>query len=1044
MLVEPWRITLFGGLKAEQSDVSITRFRTRKAASLFAFLACCSQRDHAREELAERFWPDDAPETARQKLRLALTSLRHQLEPDGTQTGTVLFADRSHLRLNAHAIETDVAAFEAGLRAARFTAAPAARFDLLARALLLYTGDLLPGDYEEWAQQERERLKGAYIAALGQAVALGVELCHEEQATDYARRLIAADPLQEDAHLALMRLYAGANRPAESLKQYKQLQTLLRETLNADPGEEAQTFAAQLRGANRGLSGTKNKLCQTAAVQTAPVPDAPAAAPASVPLPAAKPAPAAPRLPLFLTRCFGRESDIRALTALFASSPARRTEPSDADTDLDTAAAFAPRLVTLTGPGGAGKTRLAVEVAARLQKQNDILIAFVPLADVTEPGRIARAIADALRLPRIEGADVTAQVADYLQNAPALFVLDNFEQLTPGGANIVHALLARLPGLRCLVTSRHHVGLAGERTYPVPPLPPVPGAQMFVDRAQAVRADFQITDRNAQAVADLCEQMEGIPLAIELCAAWIGVLSPAQMLAKRAQRFDLLVSRRPDRVARHQALRATIAWSYDLLPPELQAFFCRLSVFQGGWTGAAAQAVCDAPHALHLLAQLRERSLVTLEESGECRQSAVPSNICDDEEARANAGDTRFRLLDSLREFAQDNLDAPERARTRRAHADYYTQLAQTAHSRLEGPEQAFWFACLEREHNNLRAALDTCMQRRDDTRCEAEDAIGCHITDESGAQAEHAAEDRTEQALRLALAMRLFWRARGYLSEGRQRLEAILALPGVERHPELLCVAQIEMGLLTCTQGDTDRAREYLNHALPIARREGEEQAVASALNTLGNVALRLGEYAEAERLYSECAARAQRIGYLRLYASTLGNLGNVFWRQEKMEEARFHYEASLRAQRSLANKQGILIALYNLGAMVGQTGDWDGAVTYLAECLTLCRDIGDLTNGVYALEVFGHIAEERTKWARAARLYAAAAQLRERLGTPMTDRGRASQAERLATLRRELGDAPFETAWHLGKSADLEQSIAFALQAVPPAAPADTRRTA
>lgn len=1069
MLVEPWRVTLFGGLRACQGDLAVTRFRTRKAASLFAFLACHPQRDHAREEIAERFWPDDVPDAARQKLRLALTSLRHQLEPEGAQTGTVLFADRTHLRLNAQAVETDVAAFESSLRAARAASLPASKLDLLAHAVQCYTGDLLPGDYEEWAQQERERLKDAYINALGQSVALATELCRNEDAIDYARRLLAADPLQEDAHIALMRVYARASRPGDALRQYKELQTLLKKSLDAEPCQEAQTLAKQLRLSSRQSSGQReNQVPPAPSLQAPSIPAAsgvdnssalpPAASLSSAPsaAPIVASTPAALRLPLFLTRCFGRENDIRVLTEMFVPSTLSPLEvPSDYAADLkikleaeerdaDTPDDYKPRLVTLTGPGGAGKTRLGVEVAARTQQRRGCKVAFVPLADVTEPGRILRVVADALHLARVEGADVLAQIADHLRDAPALLVLDNFEQLTHGGANVVQTLLARLPLLRCLITSRHPLGLAGERAYAVPPLPPSCGAQMFADRAQSVRADFQITPRNAQTVADLCEQMEGIPLAIELCAAWIGALAPAQMLARLQQRFDLLVSRRDDRVARHRSLRATIAWSYDLLPPDLQTFFARLSVFQGGWSEAAAQSVCDTPHALYLLAQLRERSLVVVEEGADEAHSA---NETGGGQAEGD-GEMRFRLLESMREFAGENLSASERARTRRAHAAYYTRFAEAAHSRLEGPEQAFWYARLEREHNNIRAALDACMQdaeaSEEEKRRRGEEERGEDKRQRTGdgsaedaAQEIGAGESGTEWALRIAVSMRLFWRTRGYLSEGRQRLDTLLALPDVARYPRLLCVAQIERGLLACTQGDTDTAREYLDRALPVAQREGEEQAVASALNTMGNVAIRLREYEEAQRLYSECAVLARRIGYLRLYASALGNLGNAFWRQDRMTEARFHYEASLDAQRGLANKQGILIALYNLGAMVGQMEDWDGAVTYLAECLTLCREIGDLTNGVYVLEVFGHIAEERAQWARAACLYAAGARLRERLGTPMTDQGRISQEERLATLRRELGDAPFEAAWRMGVQADLEQSISFALQSVPPSSP-------
>ena len=305
------------------------------------------------------------------------------------------------------------------------------------------------------------------------------------------------------------------------------------------------------------------------------------------------------------------------------------------------------------------------------------------------------------------------------------------------------------------------------------PLSVLESQQLFLDRAQSARPDFQITSHNAASVAMLCELLEGIPLALEIAATWVGVLTPAQMLARmnRVFDFDLLVSRKGDRTARHRALYATIAWSYELLSPELQTFLARMSVFRGGWIEPAAQAIGCAAHALLLLAQLRERSLVV-------------------SEASANGATTRFRLLDSVREFADAQMDVPMRQEVRRAHAAYFLQIAEEADKNIIGPEQASWFASLEPEQPNISAVLNW----------------------------QAGETNAVEAQLRLTVAMRVFWRAQGHLAEARQRLAAVLARPGVEAYSTAYCTAVGEVALVASMQGDQNTAREYSQRALRIA----------------------------------------------------------------------------------------------------------------------------------------------------------------------------------------------------------------------------------
>ncbi|HEX8958725.1 MAG TPA: BTAD domain-containing putative transcriptional regulator, partial [Solirubrobacterales bacterium] len=426
------------------------------------------------------------------------------------------------------------------------------------------------------------------------------------------------------------------------------------------------------------------------------------------------------RLPLQLTRFFGREKEIERIERLLKQDGAR--------------------IVTLTGPGGTGKTRLAIEAAGRLLDHFDGAVWFVAAADLSDASVLPDAIHDAMRLPRSGGGDPLAEVVEALSHQPALLILDNLEQVVDGGAEAVRELAARLPSLAVIATSRQVLGVDGEREFVVDPLPVPSGpvsaerlglyesVRLFVDRAQAVKPDFQVTNGNAPAVAELCVRLEGIPLAIELAAARASVLSPTQMLYQLGNRFEFLVSRRRGVAERQRTLRAAVDWSYRLLSPDLQRFFARLSVFRGGCTVESAESVCEEPLALDALAQLRESSLVLTETCPTC-------------------GRMRFRLLETLREYAWGRLSAEEQSEIERRHAAHFDELAEQAEPYLTGPDQATWLAHLDAEHDNLRAALGWA--------------------DRSG---------EAEMRLRLAGSLWRFWSVRGYFAQGRRALEDALA----------------------------------------------------------------------------------------------------------------------------------------------------------------------------------------------------------------------------------------------------------------------------
>lgn len=797
----PWRIRLLGALRAEMGRTTVSRFATSRVAVLLARLALHPQRAHSREELADLLWPEADLDSGRLNLRVAIASLRRQLEPPPVPPGSVLVADRSFVGLNPAAFRCDVADFEAAwVKAARAASAPARR-DALAAAAALYGGDLLPGFYDDWIVEERERL-----AAL-----------HEEL------------------------------------------------------GAQQEELAAQMPAG------------RSSAVEAEADADR------------AAPAPRFVRLPLQFTRFFGRELECAHVAELLDAP--------------DT------RLVTLTGPGGVGKTRLALETARQITDHPGSRFAgpvcFVPLADLSDARLIPAALAQTLALARADDAEPLDQVVAALAALPpALLLLDNFEHLVERGAPLVRALLTRLPALTCLLTSRRRLALPGERECPVPPLPvPSPslpdghetpdrvaqaaGVQLFVDRAQAARPDFQLTRGNAAAVAALCRDLEGIPLALELVAARAMALTPAQMNERLAQRFALLTSRRGDKDGRHQSLWAALAWSYDLIPPPLQRFFASLSVFRGGCTAEAAQAVCEEPSALEFLTQLRERSLVMVEHDG---------------------ADPRFRLLETLREFGGEQLSEGDRARLRARHGEYFLGLAEASREALRGPEQARWLERLGADADNLRAALD----------------------------AAHESADGVESELRLAGALVQFWAMHGHLREGRERIGEALAR-GADAPAPLRAAALHGACFLAYWQGDYPATQAYSEAALRLWRMTDDAVGPLKSRQMLANALLYQGRHEEAKAHFTQSLAQARALeGEGHHSTTSLGGLAIIAHWQGDYAQARALYAAAIHIHEANGDSRNLAFALYNQGEIERGLNEPAAAQACLERSLTLCRTLG------------------------------------------------------------------------------------------------------
>lgn len=881
-----WRIELFGGLRALSGERVIMRFRTQKTGALLAYLALFPSHPHPREALLELFWPDEPPDAARNAFRVALSSLRRQMEPPGTPYGTVLIADRSKVQLSPIVCCTDTGDFEAALASASSTGSEGSQSEgsqaaALVRAVELYRGDLLPELYDDWALGERDRLAQSYLGSLQRLARLLTQSGELDQALDYAHRAVALDPLCEKSHRLLMRLYAATGRPAAARQQYQTLTRLLRVEMNTVPSLKTRDLAAQLD--TTGDAGTA----------ALPPPSAHVSAPRkpSALFPQHSPAQHSPlyhtsgeSLPVTFTRFFGRIEEKKCLTSLLADSQTR--------------------LVTLTGAGGLGKTRLAIEVARNRGELFPGGVWFVGLVDIGDARLLTDAIMTALRLPRTAQADPWEMIVTHLSGPPVLLVLDNFEQIAAGGAPRVLSLLARLPMLTCLVTSRRRLDVPGEREMPVLPLP-VPdlvetaeqvicsaSVQVFVDRAQAVRPDFAVTDRSAPDLAALCRSLEGIPLALELAAARIRALSLSQMRVRLEQRFELLADRHGDKGARHRSLWAAIAWSYDLLPAHLQRFFATLAVFRGGWTLEAAEAVCEEPAVIEALAQLRANSLLLAEDG-------LP--------------DLRFRLLESLREFAWEQLSPDDREAAGERHAGFFAAQVAQADSVLQGSEQGSWLRRFEAEAANFLVALDW---------------LELH-------------PERTHTALAMTTALYHFWLLSGRQHEGRARLDLLLvrwAAPDAAR-ADALTVA----GNLAEAEGDLPSARAHMEDGLALNLRLGREEQAAQGRGDLGIVACRQGRLAEAQGHWEATRAYWQGRNEPRRAAGMLNNLAVLARRQGNTDTAQARFLECLALYREIGDGQREATILSNLGLTADSQGEWEEAVRWFEESLTLQRTLGN-----------------------------------------------------------------------------------------------------
>ncbi len=927
------QVRLLGAFSIKAGKKTIT-LPSRSAQSLFAYLILNAGTPVRREKLAGQMWPDSTEEAARDYLRHALWRIRKVLQPASAEE--FLQADDltvTFLSSPAYQLDTAILA-----RADESQSASE-----LITALSAYQGELLPGFYDEWVVLEREHLQAIFERGMGHLLDMLQAGGRWQEMLEWGEKWIALGQRPEPAYRALMAAHAAQGDMSKVAATYERCLKSLKE-FGVEPSEVTAGLYEKLK-AGQALAGAQSAV---AAIR--------------------QEEPPASNIPVPLTSFVGRDKEVQEIIRLLSTV----------------------RLLALTGPGGVGKTRLAIQAADKVQSKFKDGVRWVELASLSDPDLLPQAIASALSLHEVPSRPWIDAIQMHLGSKKLLLVLDNCEHLIAACAEIAERLMVACPNLKILATSLEGLGAPGETTWVVPSMAlpaaePLPVREMreyesillFAERAKSAESGFELTEQNAESVAQVCRRLDGIPLAIELAAARVKLLRVEEIAERLNDRFRLLTGGSRTALPRHRTLRSLIDWSHSLLSDSERVLLRRLSVFAGGCTLEAAERVCpdeaiEAPEILDLLAHLVDKSLVMV---------------------KAGSAGSRYQMLETIRQYAQEKLsESGEVEQMRDRHLDYMLAV-------FEGPGAPL--TLLRRwdpEIDNLRLALEWALSLPD-----------------------------PEAALRLAAAPEWLWWSRGYSREEVGWLRTALGRPGAGNPSAARAKALSALGWHLSLSGDLVGGRASLTESVAVARAIGDKASLVDSLTWLGLVISMVSDQAACRELLEEGLSLSRELGYTPGMGRALIGVGQFKLSEGDYAAAQAAFEESAARLREIGDSNSMAWSVRGLGYLALRQGDYRRAFSFCAESLKLNLDTGDRRGVANCLTAIASIAGKQGRLRRAARLYGAAAAVLETFDGQLIPSDEIENKPYRRAIQAELGEDAFQRGYSEGHAMNTEQALAY-----------------